>query len=72
MKNFLRSIPGKTIIFILLVISCTTAAVSFLGELVFWDTTMPYTTEATFQEEMLYDMVISTEDDFIFRVSGPT
>ena len=72
MKNFIRSISGKTFIFILLIISCIIAGTCILGEIVYWDTDMYYVTEDTFQEQLMYDMVRSKEDDIIWTISGPT
>ncbi|MBR0343301.1 MAG: sensor histidine kinase [Oscillospiraceae bacterium] len=68
MKKFTRSIPGKTIIFILLIICCIICGSSILCELVYWDADMFYVTEDTFIEQHLYEMVRSREDDLIWNM----
>lgn len=72
MKNFIRSVPGKTFIFILLIICCIVAGTCIIGEIIYWDTDMYYFTEDTYQEQLMHDMVRSKEDDIIWNVSGPT
>ena len=70
MKNFTRSAVGKTMIFILLIISCIICAAGVICELVYWDADMFYVTEETFIEDQLYNMVRSKEDDLLWNTPG--
>ena len=69
MKGFLRTAPGKCLIFLMLIVSCVAAGVGIVGTLLFTtsDMSLFYTSEDTFMEQTLEDMVRSSEDDIVWH-----
>lgn len=66
MKNFLRTNAGKAILFLLLILSCVTAALFAIGKFVFYQSDLYLLSEEAFQEDYLSDMAASVSDDILW------